>query len=329
MSDILFCTTDGWEFQEGIYDFTKNYQVSSLLRLKPDILGLHVWKKYQDMDFSKYKLIWLHLNPRVMDPAWFQYPRFLRKKAPDAILFLKHEWWEKYYGEPMAHLLKRYFSYADYVGTNTKLGKEILERNLTLPIIYHHIGQPRIDEMDWPDPLPWEEREGIFVMRHTSRDSMVRKFEVGAETKISMTAIDAEPFTDGRQLKGLADAIGARAECYGRLEWTDFMDKIRRCRVALELDYVGISRVAYECAKVGVPMIGTNLAEYRNIIYPELGFEPEDMDGMMEKVVELHDGPEPKELNRFITRFIGSYWSQEACRERLFKLFEEIEYEYL
>jgi len=151
--------------------------------------------------------------------------------------------------------------------------------------------------------------------------------QIGKEVGVSMTVIDAEPFTDGGRLKALAEAINVDAECYGRLDWTDFMDKIRECRVAIELDYVGICRVAYECAKVNVPMVGTNLAEYRNILFPDLTFEPDDLDGMAQKIKEIYI-KEPRKIIRDGRTMAEEYFSEEACRARLFELFEEIGYEH-
>lgn len=327
MSDILFCDTDHEGFHTGFYEASKHYQVSALTKIKPDALGLKSWEVLKDqVDFSKYKLIWMHLNPRIMYPPWYLFPRYIKKKAPDAVLILKHEWWEKYYDEPMPYILKKYFGYADYIGVNTIMGKEVAEKNIDVPVVYHHIGEPRVNT-SWPPSLPWSKRGSIFVMRHTSRDSMIRKFEIGKEVGVSMTVIDAEPFTDGGRLKALAEAINVDAECYGRLDWTDFMDKIRECRVAIELDYVGICRVAYECAKVNVPMVGTNLAEYRNILFPDLTFEPDDLDGMAQKIKEIYI-KEPRKIIRDGRTMAEEYFSEEACRARLFELFEEIGYEH-
>lgn len=338
MSDILLCTTDGHGFTTEQWHFTQDYQVSSLVALKPDTLGLQAWEQYQNMDFSKYKLIWLHLNPRMMNPPWYLFPSLIKKRAPNTTLIIKHEWWEKYYSkqwwekaysESMMEIMKKPLRRADYFHTNTQIGKEILEENFNVPVLYYHLGQPRADYYKYPKSVPWEKREGILAIQHTSRDSMIRKFEIGKITGLPIVAINSVPDTDGTRLASLAEAVGADTTCYGRLSWEDFIRVVSECKVAIELDYVGICRLAYECAKVKVPIIGTNLAEYRNILYPSLTTEPGDVEGIAEKVLELYNGPEPKQLNRKAYDKMRRYWSKEACHRRLLKLFEEVGHEYV
>jgi len=330
LDDVLFCTTDGREFSRGKYDLSKNYQSSALLRLRPDVLGLAGWNRYKDMDFKQYKLIWLHLNPQLLFPPWYVFPRLLKKASPDSILLLKHEYWERYYDKPMEHILKRYFNQADYIVTNTKIGRDVVEDNLSPPVLYAHIGQPTIDEMPWSSPLSWDERNGVFVLRHTTRDSMIGKLEIGKRTGLHVHLVDSVPPPYGNidQLKHLADTIGVKATVYGRLDWSDYINVLRRCRVALDTDYVGVCRMAYEAARVSVPVVGTNLAEYRNILYPTLTYRPTDLSGMSEKIMEIHEGSEPKSLNNYASTLIREYWSHKSCKKRLLKLFEKIGYDY-
>lgn len=331
MSNILFADTDTHGFfTTGVYERSKNYQVSSLLRLKPDQFGLQAWGHYKDkVDFDKYNLIWLHLNPRVMAPPWFLFPALIKRKAPDTTLIISHEFFEKYYYKPIPYILKKYFRRADYIHVNTVVAKEIIEdSDMDVPVLYVHIGQPRVDETPWPRPLPWSEREGIFTIKHSNPEStMIRKFEIGKMAGLPMTVINSEPHTDGSRLQALADAIGVDAKCYGRLDWTEYIDKLRRCRVAIDLGYVGISRISYEAAKVRVPVVGSWLLEFRNNLYPKLGYEPDDVEGMAGRVREIHDQSTAQSLNRTSCKMIREYWSQEVCRNRLLELFEEIGYE--
>jgi len=328
MSDILFCGTDISGFYQGAYDHSRSYQTNSLAELEPDILGLQSWYDYVGkIDFNDYGLIWLHLNPRIMFPPWFMFSALVKRMAPDVPVIVKHEWWEKYHSEPIPDIIKKYIRYADYLHTNTAVGRDVLEENFDIPVLYSHIGQPRLDDMMWPKTLPWKEREGIFSIQHTSKDSMIRKFEIGKITGLPMTVINSEPFTDGFRLQELGDAIGANANCYGRTGWVSYMDKMRRCRVALDIDYIGICRMAYECSRVSVPVVGTNLMEYQNMLYPKLVFDPDDVEGMTAKILEIHNGSVPKALNRRASKVRREHWSKEACRERLFQLFEEVGYE--
>lgn len=331
MSDILFCDTDSAGFTSNLYERSKNYQASALISLIPDQLGLRDWSEHSPkVDFSKYKLIWLQLNPTTMFPPWYIFPAIIKRIVPDTTMIIEHEYWEKYYRAEMPHIIKKYLKRGDYLSVNSGMGREAVERNFDNPILYYHIGQPVVDEMFYHKPLPWKERNGIFVVNHTNPESlMVGKFEVGAATGLPMTVVNSEPFSDGSRLQALADAIGANATCFGRVNWSTYMDMMRRCRVALEMEYIGICRMAYECAKVSVPVVGTNLAEYRNNLYPKLTCEDDDFEGMVEKVLEVHNSiPPPTPLNRWSKKMIREYWSKETCHKRLMELFEEVGYDY-
>jgi len=335
MSDILFCNTDGWEFRRDCLDLTKNYQCSAILRLKPDIMGLRGWDNFRHIDLSKYGLIYVHLNPAMVWPPWFSFPRLIRKRAPDSIMVVSHEYPDKYFqknspylpDETIPPLINQYFKYGDYFVTPSRSSYKIWSDHLDIPVIHAHIGQPIVDESEWPRPLSWKSRRGIFVMEHTIQTPIVRKFEVVKNCGYSMTAITACPIRTGENLKTLADAVGVRyVRCFSRLPWKDYMNEIRKCRLALELDYVGIHRMAYECAKVGVPVVGTEYEEYRKILYPDLTINSTtEAIAMIESIYE--DEGIAVCLNRTAGEVIREYWSQDACRERLFDFFGEIGYE--
>src|SRR4030042_370673 len=92
MPKILYCETDMEKYRKGEADIMSNFQLSGLMRLTPDILGLKSWEEYKDIDFTQYDLIWMHLNPRVMNPVWYDYPKLIRERAPDSILVGTHEY---------------------------------------------------------------------------------------------------------------------------------------------------------------------------------------------------------------------------------------------
>jgi len=334
-SKILYCHTDGAEFVENQYDIARIYQESALFRTKPDILGLRAWDEHKDkIDFSQYELVWIHLNPTELSVPWYMFISFLRKRCPNAILIGKHEWWEKYYQEEMPEVLIRYMNKCDYIHVNTGMGKQTVETYLSPPPLYYHIGNPMPREYKYPTPLPWDERDGIVTIMHSSHDPMIRKMEMAKRTGLPLTVINSEPFSDGR-LGMLADAVGGDITFHERLEWDEYLDVISRHKIAFDFDYRGICRFAYEAAKVKVPVVGSDLCEYRNLLYPDLTIgpfidQPWSILGpqMVQKIQEIHDGPDPKHLNSYAYQIVRRHWSKKACKARLLEMFDEIGFEY-
>lgn len=338
MSDILFCETDMDKFfTGGTASDMRDYQLSALFRLGPDVLGLRVWDQWKDViDFSKYKLIWIHLDPRIMIPAWHDFPALIKRKAPNAILVGTHEYnpmlfkgqppfvEEKYFQPNLPHVIKRAIEVFDYWVVPDAPSVRALSKMVETPILYYHIGNPQPDKK-WYKPLDWNRRKGLVFISHSINLPMVRKFEIAKKADLPVIAISTNPLDEtAASLQHLADAVGVKARCYDRLPWDKYLQTIRRARVGLEIDYIGICRFSYECSKLNIPVVGNELAEYRKLLFPELTFsDPDDMAGTLKA---LHDGPEPKHLNSYASNFISTYWNEEACDRRMKELLEEVGY---
>ena len=91
----------------------------------------------------------------------------------------------------------------------------------------------------------------------------------------------------------------------------------------MEYAYVGVSRFSYECAKEGVPVVGSNTHEYRNMLYPKLTVSSVKEGAKVLK--RIHNRKwEPKDLNRPAQKLIAEYWSMDACINRTKELLEKI-----
>jgi len=331
MSDILFCHTDGNQFFPDTCDISKNYQCSGILRLSPDILGLGGLYDH-DIDWEKYKLIYCHLNPTITWPPWYEFPKILKRLAPQAILIVAHEYLDKYTrknnslypDEKLTFEIKRGLERADYLVAGTKSSYDTMSELLNIQVIYVNIGQPMVDELEWSDPKPWDERDGVFILDHTIWTPMIRKMEAAKISGLPVKIVTANVVSVEKDLKQLGDAYRVDGEFHGRLEWKDYMEILSSCRVAVEMDYCGISRMAYEAAKVNIPVVGTRDAWYRFLLYPELTIRTSREAGNLLR--KIHDGPEPKSLNSYSRMLIDEYWSQDAVGNRTMKMLYKVGY---
>lgn len=329
MSDILFCSTDLNGFQMDVWDHAMSLQLSSLLRLRPDTFGLQAWYEYKDkIDWDKYKLIWIHLNPRIMNPAWHSFTKKIRHRAPNAIIGIKHEWFERFYYTGLSNFEKKAFESGDFIQVNTKIAYDLLKDKLNTKVILKRIGQPRVDEMIPPEQIPWEEREGIFFLEHSVPIiPNIRKFEYCRELGLPVKIVSTMPVKGAKdRLEQMADNYGVDAEIYNRLPWEEFMKLMGSCRVAIDFEYYGICRMAYEAALMGVPVVGTTNGDYRTILYPNLTV-PEEYSPETTALIRQVYNTEEIPLNMYALKIAREYWSQEACQERLLELFEEVGYE--
>jgi hypothetical protein len=324
-------------FRVGTIEILSNFQLSGFMRFVPDILGLRSWEQYKDMDFSKYDLIWIHMNPRIMTPAWYDYPKLIRARAPKAILVGSHEYEPQFYQQdgPFIDLsvcrmhippvIKKGFDYLDYWVSSNKPSWEFLKDYLTIPVLYAHISEPKVEEEEWLPPLPWEDRNGVFTISHSVVLPMTRKFGIIKDVELSSSIISTNKID--KTLKHLEEMAMAfqisNIKCYETLPWLEYTDVYRHNKVAFDIDYIGVCRMAHEGAKLGVPTVGTNLMEYRTMLYPELTVNtPEEM---VEKILEVHaDGDKAKHLNNYANMIIREYWSKEAVETRTKKLLSKM-----
>lgn len=323
MSKYLFCSTDLEGFREDCLDDSLNYQNSAFMDIKPDIYGLKDWFEFKP-DFSKYKMIYLHLNPRVMNPEWYAFPRLIRSMCPKANIMVSHEYWEKYCSEPMPYTIKNAMTYASYILVNSKAAYNVLIQNVgSKPIIYAHLCQPTRDEVGWLDPLPWKDRKGVVLIEHSVETNLVKPLEIIRDAGLKAILITSNPSHNKRWWESYVDAYNLDADYYARLSFSDYIDVIRHAKAGIDLGYAGICRFSYECAKVHVPVLGHSKLEYCNIIYPELTINKSvDAVSLLKKVHNVESFSIA--LNRYSDILLREYWSKEACNNRLMKLLREL-----
>lgn len=318
---LLFCTTDSHGF-EPKYTNTRsfNYQNSGYIKLAPDIYGLQSWHEFRPR-FDAYDFIWLHLDPRIMQPAWYDFPRLIKQEAPNTKLMVSHEYWEKYCNEDLPFIIKSAMKYADYIQVNSKDALHTLENQLEPPLIYCHSAVPVV--ADFMDPVPWEERDGIIMLEHTVYTPLVKAFEIIKETGLKAICVSSNPTHPAEFWDHYFEAFGIEGKGYGRVKYDQYMDILRHCRVGLDYGYTGICRFAYEAALVDVPVVGHDRLEYRNILYPDL--TAYSIDGGAYLLRKVHDNQEySKTLNRYAGRLIHEYFTDGAAHNRVVKMLKNI-----
>ena len=324
MSNLLFCTTDAHGFREDCLDYSFNYQNSGFLDLKPDYYGLQSWNEFYPT-FSDYDLIWLHLNPRVMHPPWYDYAELIRQVAPDTKIIISHEYLEKYYSEDIPYFLIKCFSYVDFIQMNSKtayslfspiIGREkSLYTNLSVPI--------RIPETGWGEPLSYEEKEGVVLIEHSVFTPLVKSFEIIRDSGLKAILISSNPSHNKSWWGSYVDSYNIDAEVYGRLLVPAFYNKINSARVALDYGYTGISRFSYECAKHNTPVIGHNRLEFRNKLYPKLT-ALNDKSALTKLKRVYNDEKYWKHLNSYADNIVNTYWSDEEVNKRVKRMLRRV-----
>lgn len=279
---ILFCSTEwkGWKAQGERHI---GWQLEQLEQHNTNTFGLQSWLDktfpFETMiPWDIFDVVWLHLSPRPMFPAWHSFPslirRILNKRKAKAKIVITHEYADLHVSERPPMQIVRAFNKADYLFQYTKTAFKAWQKWLKIPVIYDYISNPLCDvKKPFPKPLSSEERKGLVFIRHSNITPMQRKFLIAKKAKIPAIAIDAKPFSDGSELRQIADAVGCRAKCYGRMEWEEYIDVLNQCKIGLEYDYVGINRFSYECAMLGIPVIGTENAELRRFLFPALSMD--------------------------------------------------------
>lgn len=324
-------------FRTNEPDWLSNFQLSGLMRLNPDILGLRSWEQYKNMDFTKYKMIWIHFNPRVMDPPWYEYTKLIKDRAPNAVIVGTHEYDCAFFQgsgafidetnciSKLPYIIKKAFEHLDYYVCENKISWEYMREHLDVPVLYAHIAEPHVKEVTWLPKLPWAQRSGVFTLSHSVILPLARKFAIMKDLKMKSSIVSTNKADRPvRQLQEMAMAFQApNVLCYDTLPWLQYLDVVRNSKVSFDIDYIGISRMSYECAMLGVPTVGTKNMEYRNILYPELTVKtPEEM---VEKVLEVYnDEKKAERLNRYADMIIREYLSEEAVHVRTIKLLKKM-----
>jgi hypothetical protein len=151
-----------------------------------------------------------------------------------------------------------------------------------------------------------------------------RKISIIKDTNLSATIISTNRVErDAENLKLMALASKTKVKCLDALPFNDYIKFVNTQRVAFDIDYIGICRMAYEGAMLGVPTVGTKLMEYRTMLYPELTVKtPEEM---VEKILSIYnDEAKTKGLNAYAGTIIREYLSEKAVHERTVKLMSKM-----
>lgn len=308
-----------------------DYELTALLDTVPDTFGLKSWHVATHIPWNKYKLIWLHLNPREMIPYWYEYPKMIKRLAPEVPMIISHEYAEKYHDEPIPFVLKEAFNHADFMHVHSAEAICAWQKVLDIPVKNVPIGQPRRDELPWPRALPWNKRDGVVILEHSVPTDMVSMMEALKLVKdgygdFPVTLLTANPTRKKEYWNSYIWGYNLSATGYERLPFDQYMDRIRHAKVAVDFGYVGISRFSYECAKVNVPVIGNENQIYRNMLWPDLTVT--DVGSMSEWIVSLlHDKKLYDVTKRYAQGIVKNYFSKEACMERFKYLLRDIGYE--
>jgi hypothetical protein len=324
--DILLASNDFAGYSTGKFQETLYFQFSGLIKDVPDFYGLQSWDEKHLIPWDNYKLVWLHLNPRIMYPFWYNFPKLIREEIGDITMIISHEYFEKYYDKPMEYQVRDCLRYADYIHVNSRMGRDIVEENTDTPTLYISISQPIPDfAFDFPESLSFEDKSGIVTLDNTVDTNYIPLFETLRMADIPVTILTANPSKDTDWCANLVEAYGLTAEVYSRLPWTEYIEKLNGARVAVAMGYNGICRFAYECAKVHTPVVGHNRLEFRNILYPEITTTNSIIAGA--KIINIYtDKGQWKYLNRYSDTIVQNYWNEESVDKRYRKLLERVEY---
>lgn len=291
------------------------------MKLAPDTYGLQSWYEFRPR-FNAYNFIWLHLDPRIMQPAWYDFPRLIKQEAPNVKLLVSHEYWEKYCNEEMPFIIKNAMKYADYIQVNSRDAYEMLkEQNIGPVLFYCHPTIPV--DADFQDPVSWEERTGVAMIEHTVYTPLVEAFEMIKLSGLNPVCISSNPIHSAEFWDHYFEAFGLEGKGYGRLKYPEYTDILRHCRVGLDYGYTGICRFSYEAALVNVPVVGHNRLEFRNILYPELTVSSINEGARLLR--RCHDDEAySKHLNTYAGELVSGYFSAEAAHKRIVKLLRGI-----
>lgn len=338
MSSILFCETDMDGFREKESDIFSNFQLSGLMRKNPDIFGLRSWDKYSDgIEFNKYKIIWIHCNPRVMKPFWYDYPRLIRNKAEKPTIVIDHEYDPYFYQRNVGFVdettcypkidfeIKRGFIGADYYYVSLSSSFKYMPQILGFPVIYSRIGEPHVEEKLFLEPIEYDNRDGIVTLSHSVVLPMSRRFDIIKKLGLPATIISTNKNDlPASKLREYGEFYGLKDVTYlDTLPWEKYLEVVRQHKIAFDIDYIGMCRFAYECGKMNVPIVSLKFMEIANILYPELIVKnSESMVKMIKNVYNnksYHD-----KLNKYSSYLFKNYFSRIATEQRTKRFLEKI-----
>jgi len=102
------------------------------------------------------------------------------------------------------------------------------------------------------------------------------------------------PLTNGRivhEYKELAKYYGMDIVWNEGLSYSDYLKSLCELDFVINLDTLaGCSRLAYECARMGVPCIGSKHSYYQNLYFPELSVYGNDMSEVYRRIEDAMSG---------------------------------------
>lgn len=319
---VLFCDTefDGWEESRGLREQYVGRPLECLAKYEADFLGLGSWLEYEDLiDFEDYDLIWAYLGHREMIPAWYTYPRLLKKKAPHAKVVFNVDYEGFWLNQELDLRFVRAWEWADFMHVITRWGEYYFDQRIDSLVWYGTFGRPYAGGIKLtPPPVPVSRRSKVCFIRHTNIPPIITNLEVIKLSGRQAIGIDAvpPPFSDGSYLAYMADAFRVKGEFYPRLKFMSYLNLIRRAYVGLDT-YIGPSRFSYEMALLKVPVVHTELCEYGSIINNTLTCPYEDVGEMVKRIKDLRDKDLYREMVDISYNNVITYFDPEKCQERL------------
>lgn len=327
---MLFCDTEfnGWEENRTHLDQYTGRPLECLAKYGADFLGLESWFELEgSVDFKAYDLIWVYLGHRYMKPAWYSFPRLIRNYAPDAKIVFTVDYEGLWYGRDLDLRMKLAWEEADFMHTITDFGYKYFTEELSIPVHYGTFGRPYAGGIkSLPRPFAKSRRTGVCFIRHTNVPPIMTQLEVIKKMRMKAIGIDSvpQPFSDGSYLPYMADAFRVKGDFYPRLEFSQYLDVIKKAYVGLD-NHVGPSRFSYEMASLGVPVVHSRFSEYGNSLFPMLTCNHDSIGDMYFKIKSL------RKSKRFYQECIDQaafelkhYFNVNTCQRRLELFMEKV-----
>lgn len=325
---ILFCDNefDNWEESRGIREQYTGRPLECLAKYSPDFLGLKSWFDLEnEIPFDSYDIIWIYMGHRLMLPAWYTFPRFIRRKTSKAKIIITTDYEGLWYNQDFDLRIKQAWDEADYMHVITRLGEKIFSNILNIPVYYGTFGRPYAGGIKGiPVPLDIGKRNGVSFIRHTNIPPIITQMEVIKRVGMKAIAFDSvpPPFSDGSDIRMLAKGFGVEGEFHQRLEFEDYLSILNKSYVGLD-NHVGPSRFSYEMAMMKIPVVHSENSEYANIIFPDLACPQDGTEEMIAKIKELMGNVDYcVEIGEKGFNTANTYFNPEECQKRLDEFIE-------
>jgi len=175
-------------------------------------------------------------------------------------------------------------------------------------------------------PLPKEMREGIGVLLHAG---------TGCSATLSVTLCNRLPYKTmlfsawlgmtEEQLKQYYN--GPNMVHFPFMEYRKYLDLLRTCYVVLEdnENYHGFSRLSYECATLGIPVVGSTNSMGCNLFYPHTTTNPQNLQLQTQLIKRLYqDNVFYHGITGYARSMAFKYFSDEWCLSRFIQILTEL-----